>query len=134
LPLQNPTEKATYYEDDYCYACLATDSRVDGHSIVAWKEPIENLWDLSREERSHFWDIVSDLSSVLHRYYEAPKVYVAFLNEANHVHVHVAPRVEEQKTRGFALFDLPVRNLEELDFTKDVKELKRLMTLECKTQ
>ena len=48
--LPKPHKNAIIYEDDKLYACLANYPITRGHTVVVWKDTVEDLHLLSRNE------------------------------------------------------------------------------------
>ena len=97
-----PKKGTVFYEDDKLRACLAFDPIIKGHSILEWKEHIEDLNDLNLEDYSYLMDFVYKIRDALKKAYNVPKVYVAYLDESCHVHFHFFPR-KDNDISGFYL-------------------------------
>ena len=87
-----PRKNAIIFEDDELYACLASFPLVKGHCIVVWKKNVTDLHLLSRKEYEHLMDAVDDLRTALLKTLKIKKVYLMYLDEAQHVHWHLIPR------------------------------------------
>lgn len=124
----NPLEGTVFYDDDKCYACLAFHPIVKGHAIVAWKEDVEDLNRLNREDNRHFWDVVYKVRYALMSVYDVPKVYIAYLDEWGHVHAHMVPRTEGEQM-GFPLLNRPHSELAGTDFSEEVETLQLFLGL-----
>ena len=120
----DPKEGSVFYEDEKAYACLAFHPIVEGHTIVVWKENVEDLNNLTKEDYLHLAAVLYKIRRVLLDAYETTKVYVAYLDEALHVHVHLFPR-KEGGEMGFGLLDRPHGELTDLSMIAKLKSLVR---------
>lgn len=108
-----PMEGSVFYEDEFTYACLAFHPIADGHAIIVWKADIEDLNDLSEEDHAYLMSVMYRVRKALLTAYGVPKVYVVYLDEALHVHIHLIPRKEGEE-RGFSLMVRPHGELNDL--------------------
>jgi len=108
-----PMEGSVFYEDEVTYACLAFHPIRDGHTIIVWKADVEDLNDLSEENHAHLMNVMYKVRKALLIAYGVPKVYVAYLDEALHVHIHLFPRKEGEEM-GFGLMARPHGELTDL--------------------
>lgn len=96
-----PIEKAIFYEDSTCYACLATHPLSHGHSVVVWKKDIKDLHLLSKRNYEHLMNVVDAVRSALLKELGIEKAYLVYMDEAKHVHWHIVPRYSEM---GYNVF------------------------------
>ncbi len=108
-----PKEGTVFYDDGRLHACLAFEPKVEGHTIVVWKEEVEDLSYLSPEDYQHLMNIVNMVRNALLKAFKTTKVYLAYLDEACHVHWHLFPRIEDGK-KGFDLMAQPSEKLTDL--------------------
>ena len=108
-----PKEGSVFYEDKKTYACLAFHPIVEGHTILAWKEDVEDINDLSEEDYLYLASIVYKVRRCLLGVYGTDKVYVAYLDEFRHVHFHLFPRNPGGEI-GFGLMVKPHGELTDL--------------------
>ena len=108
-----PKEGTVFYEDEKVYACLAFEPIVEGHTIVAWKGEVEDLSHLSLEDYQHLMNVMNMVRNALLKAFKTTKVYLAYLDEACHVHWHLFPRKESGK-KGFGLMAQPHGKLTDL--------------------
>ena len=76
-----------------------------GRSVVYLKNrALTDPLDLTREERDELWDeILPKLTTALQAAFQPDRFNYAHLaNRLHHVHWHVVPRYDEQRTREFA--------------------------------
>lgn len=121
----NPDAKALIFEDEKLYICLASDSIAPGHTIVVWKDDVEDIHLLARSEYEHLMDIVDCTRNALLKVLNIEKVYLIYMDEYKHVHWHLVPRYEAvgfdaltqapMKTINFSLRD-PIKDA----FIKDL--------------
>lgn len=121
-----PLEGTVFYEDTNAYACLAFHPMVEGHTIVVWKEDVEDLNDMNLIDYDHLMRVVFMVRNALMRAYNAPKVYVAYLDESRHVHVYLLPRKEGDEMRS-DFMNKPHGELAGTDFGPMVQKLCSLM-------
>jgi diadenosine tetraphosphate (Ap4A) HIT family hydrolase len=121
-----PLEGTVFYEDDRSYACLAFHPIAEGHTIVAWKDDFEDLNDMNVADYDHLMRVVFVVRDALMRCYNAPKVYVAYLDEFRHVHFHLFPRKEGDEM-GFGFMNKPHGELAGTNFAPTVETLKYLL-------
>lgn len=117
--LLKPKEGAVFYEDDKLYACLATYPKTKGHSVVAWKDNVKDLHLLSKEEYEHLMDVVDMVRNSIMKTLKVNKVYLMYMDEANHVHWHLIPRYKE---KGYNLLEEDPKELEDLSLVSELKE------------
>lgn len=120
-----PKEGSVFYEDEKVYACLAFHPIVAGHSIVVWKANVEDLNDLTPDDYHYFIEIVYRVRRALLSVFDTDKVYLAYLDEARHVHASLFPRKRSSKMEGFELMAQPPGEL--TDFSETVASLHKLM-------
>ncbi|MBA7604550.1 hypothetical protein ES703_11675 [subsurface metagenome] len=111
-----PQEGSVFYEDEKLYACLAFNPIVKGHTIVAWREDVEDLNDLSLEDVLYLTSAIYRIRQALLEVYNIDKVYVCYLDEARHVHFHLFPR-EKDGEMGFKLLLQPHGELTDKDLS-----------------
>jgi len=97
-----PKKGTVFYNDKKVRACLAFDPIIKGHSILEWKKHVEDLNDLKLEDYNYLIKFVYKVRFALKKAYNVPKVYVAYLDEACHVHFHFFPR-KNTDVSGFYL-------------------------------
>lgn len=117
-----PKEGPVFYNDEKVYACLAFEPKVEGHTIIAWKNEVEDLSHLSTADYQHLMNIVNMVQDALLKAFKTTKVYLAYLDESCHVHWHLFPRIEGAK-KGF---DLMAQTSGEL---KDLSKVSLLSSL-----
>jgi|TARA_B110000914_G_scaffold223840_1_gene240276 histidine triad (HIT) family protein len=81
--------------------------RADGHTLVVPVNPVQRLAELSKSDLADLFDGVKQVQNTLSAYFETKDFTVIIHDgpmagqEIPHVHVHVIPRVEDD--RGLAL-------------------------------
>ena len=80
------------YEDELLYACLATYPIARGHVVVVWKKDVTDLRRLSERDYDYLMDTVNALRSAMLKALGIRKVYLVYMDEANHVHWQLVPR------------------------------------------
>lgn len=112
-------QKSVFYEDYVVYACLAQEPLTHGHSIVVWKQDINDLHLLSEEEYEHLMDVVNHVRDALIEELGVEKVYLIYMDEAKHVHWHLIPRYNEM---GYNVFQHQPRKINTFPLAKPLKE------------
>lgn len=93
LPI--PPAEAIIYEDEKLYVCLASFPITTGHTVVVWKNNVEDIHALSRKEYEYLMDIVDVTRNMLMEKFSVEKVYLMYMDEVKQVHWHLIPRYEE---------------------------------------
>ncbi len=87
-----PFKNAVIYKDKKLYACLANEPIVYGHVVVVWHKAVKDLNLLSRQDYEYLMDKVNDIRKAMIKTLKVKKVYLLYMDEANHVHWHLIPR------------------------------------------
>ena len=93
--LNTPT-KSIFYEDDRIIAALAYEPITKGHTVVIWKEDVEDLSSLDTKDYAYLMELVDVTRNTLMEFYGVEKVYLMYLDEIKHVHWHLVPRYDEK--------------------------------------
>ena len=93
LPI--PPKEALIYEDEKLYVCLASFPLTVGHTVIVWKNKVEDLHSLSRKDYEYLMDMVDITRSMLLEKCNVEKVYLMYMDEVKQVHWHLIPRYEE---------------------------------------
>ena len=112
-------KEAVIYEDKKLYACLASHPIVKGHTIVVWKKPVKDLHLLSKKNYSYLMNKVDEVRNALLKTLKLKKVYLVYMDEANHVHWHLLPRYNE---KGYDVFKHNPSKIKDFSLAKKVKE------------
>ena len=99
LPI--PPPKAIIYEDELLYACLASHPQAPGHVVVVWKQDVKDLHGLAERDYDYLMDAVNAVRNAMLKALKIKKVYLMYMDEAQHVHWHLFPRYNE---KGFDIF------------------------------
>ena len=81
-----PKRAAIIYEDKKLYICLASLPITTGHTIVVWKKPVTDLHLLKKGDYEYLMDAVDRARNALIRALKVKKVYLIYMDEAQHVH------------------------------------------------
>jgi len=72
-----------------------------GRCVVAYKDHISEMIDISEEERNAFMDDVCRVSRALHAAFHPDKVnYGAYGDTGCHLHMHLVPKYKDQDEWG----------------------------------
>lgn len=100
LPI--PPKESIAYEDKYLYVCLALYPLALGHTVVVWKEDVQDLHDLTCKQYEHLMHAVDLVRDALLKVLKVKKVYLVYMDEMKHVHWHLVPRYNEKGFDAFA--------------------------------
>lgn len=117
--LPKPPKESIIYEDEHLYVCLAKYSIANGHVVIVWKKEVPDLHLLPDRDYDYLMDTVFAARNALLRTLKLKKVYLIYMDEANHVHWHLVPRYKE---RGFDLFQHKPRVLKNFSLAKKIKK------------
>ena len=99
--LPKPHPQSLIYEDDLLYVCLANYPVSRGHVVVVWKKDVQDLHYLAERDYDYLMDTVNTVRDAMLRVLKIKKVYLVYMDEAQHVHWHLVPRYNE---KGFDVF------------------------------
>lgn len=116
--LFKPPKESIIYEDENLYVCLAKESVTDGHLVVAWKKEVPDLNLLPDRDYDYLMDTVFATRNALLKTLKIKKVYLIYMDEANHVHWHLVPRYTE---KGFDIFQHKPQPLKDFSLAKKIK-------------
>lgn len=117
--LPKPPKESIIYEDEHLYVCLAKYSIANGHVVIVWKKEVPDLHLLPDRDYDYLMDTVFAARNALLKTLKLKKVYLIYMDEANHVHWHLVPRYKE---RGFDLFQHKPRVLKNFSLAKKIKK------------
>ena len=119
--LPKPHKGSLIYQDSKLYACLASFPIVKGHTVVVWKKHVSDLHLLPKKDYEHLMNKVDEIRNGLMKALGVKKVYLVYMDEANHVHWHLIPRYNEKgydvlrhrpiKLKDFSLAKIIRKNL-----------------------
>lgn len=67
-----------------------------GRCIVAYKDHVSELVDISDEERNKFFDDVARAAQAIHKVFKPDKVnYGAYADTGHHLHIHLVPKYKD---------------------------------------
>ena len=119
MTFPKPKKEAIIYEDKKLYSCLASHPITKGHTIVVWKKPVKDLHLLSKRNYSYLMTKVDEIRNALLKTLKLKKVYLVYMDEANHVHWHLLPRYNE---KGYDVFKHNPSKIKDFSLAKKVKE------------
>ncbi len=117
-----PFKNAIIYKDKKLYACLANEPIVSGHVVVVWNKPVRDLNLLSRKDYEYLMDRVNEIRRAMMKTLKVKKVYLLYMDEANHVHWHLVPRYNKPGIQNLSAKPGKIK-----DFTLDDKIKKNLI-------
>ena len=119
MGFSRPKKEEIIYEDIHVYACLARFPLSPGHVVVVWKKDVKDLHLLSRKEYVHLMNVVDSVRDALLKTLKLKKVYLLYLDEANHVHWHLIPRYHQ---KGFTVLTHHPRVLKDFSLAERIRE------------
>lgn len=120
--LLNPHQDAIFYEDEKLYVCLASFPITNGHTVVVWKDKVEDLHLLEKQDYEYLMDKVDEVRNALMRVLEVQKIYLFYMDEAKQVHWHLVPRYNEE---GFNILIHKPKEIKDFSLTIDLREIMR---------
>lgn len=118
MAFPEPAPGSIIFRDDKITACLASFPLSKGHTIVAWNAPVRDLHLLSRREYERLMRAVEDVRDALMAALKVKKVYLLYMDEAEHVHWHLIPRYG---AKGFTLLAHEPKALKDVSLAAKVK-------------
>lgn len=97
-----------------------------GRCIVAYKEHVSELVDISEEERAAFMEDVAQASKAIHAAFRPQKVnYGAYGDTGCHLHMHLVPKYTDEFEWGDVFAMNPQRTyLEEKQYEEIIEKIK----------
>jgi len=89
----SPKSGTVFYEDELFYACLAFHPMYEGHVMVVVKTNFHDLSELPENIYCRYMKLIFRVRKAMQKVYQIDKVYLCYLDEANHVHCHLIPRL-----------------------------------------
>lgn len=123
MPLPTPPKDSIIYRDRTLTVCLALHPIVPGHVVVVWNAPVRDLHLLSRRQYERLMDVVDDVRNALIKALQVKKVYLLYMDEANHVHWHLIPRYD---VKGFTLLAHKPARLKDFSLAAKLREKLRI--------
>src|SRR3989344_8366635 len=99
--LPKPLPRAIIYDDELLYACLASYPITPGHVVIVWKKDVPDLQRLAERDYDYLMDTVNAVRNAMLKALKIKKVYLIYMDEAQHVHWHLIPRYNE---KGYDVF------------------------------
>ncbi len=101
-----------------------------GRCVVAYKQHINELFELSKTERNLFMDDVCKVASVLQKTFQASKInYGAYSDKLAHLHFHIVPKYEDEYGFGGTFEMNPKKNyLSEEKYHEMIQKIKTELT------
>ena len=87
-----PPPKSIIYETELVYVALASYPITKGHTVVVWKNPVEDLGQMNAEDYAYLMLTVDKIRNALMHALKVEKVYLMYMDEVKHVHWHLIPR------------------------------------------
>ncbi|PXV85599.1 diadenosine tetraphosphate (Ap4A) HIT family hydrolase [Lachnotalea glycerini] len=97
-----------------------------GRCIVAYKDHVSEIVDLSEEERNAFFADVNKVAKAIHKAFSPDKVnYGAYGDTGSHLHMHLVPKYKDSEEWG-STFDMNPQKtfLSENEYKEMIKLIK----------
>ena len=102
-----------------------------GRLIVAYKEHVSELVDISDEERDAYFAEIAQVAKVMHQLYKPDKInYGAYGDGGSHLHFHLVPKYEGEVEWGtpFAM-NLDQKYLSDDEYEAMAEDLRQALAL-----
>jgi diadenosine tetraphosphate (Ap4A) HIT family hydrolase len=117
--LPEPRDEEIMYEDDKLYCCLARYPKTEGHTVVVWKDDVEDLHLLSKEDYEYLMDTIDEVRNALLETLGIEKVYLIYMDETKHVHWHLVPRFNE---KGYDILEHDPKELTDFKLAGEIED------------
>jgi len=97
-----------------------------GRCIVAYKDHVSEMCDLSKEDREAFIEDVNHVASAMHKAFKPNKINYGFYGDTgHHLHCHLCPKYKDGfEWGGVFLMDPNLKKLDDSELAKIASELK----------
>lgn len=98
-----------------------------GRCIVAYKDHVSELVDISAEERALFMEDIAQASNAIHKAFGPKKVnYGAYGDTGCHLHMHLVPKYEDEFEWGDVFAMNPgIKYLSDEEYASMIEEIKK---------
>lgn len=98
-----------------------------GRVIVAHKEHVSEIVELSKEQRAVYMEDIAKVADVLHKLFHPDKInYGAYGDTGHHLHFHLVPKYKEEYEWGGAFAMNPgEKYLTEEEYTELIEKIRR---------
>lgn len=100
-----------------------------GRCIVAYKDHVSEIVDLTKEERESFIEDVNNVSQAIHKAFSPNKVNYGFYGDTGkHLHCHLCPKYEGQyEWGGVFLMNPHLNDLSDEELEKIASKIKQYL-------
>lgn len=100
-----------------------------GRCIVAYKDHVSEIVDLTKEERELFIEDVNNVSQAIHKAFNPNKVNYGFYGDTGkHLHCHLCPKYEgEYEWGGVFLMNPHLNDLSDEELEKIASKIKQYL-------
>lgn len=98
-----------------------------GRVIVAHKEHVSEIVELSKEQRAVYMEDIAKVADVLHKLFHPDKInYGAYGDTGHHLHFHLVPKYKEEYEWGGVFAMNPgEKYLTEEEYTELIEKIRR---------
>lgn len=98
-----------------------------GRVIVAHKEHVSEIVELSKEQRAVYMEDIAKVADVLHKLFHPDKInYGAYGDTGHHLHFHLVPKYKEEYEWGGVFAMNPgEKYLTEEEYTEMIEKIRR---------
>lgn len=100
-----------------------------GRCIVAYKDHVSEIVDLTKEERESFIEDINNVSQAIHKAFNPNKVNYGFYGDTGkHLHCHLCPKYEgEYEWGGVFLMNPHLKDLSDEELEKIASKIKQYL-------
>ncbi len=100
-----------------------------GRCIVAYKDHVSEIVDLTKEERELFIEDINNVSQAIHKAFNPNKVNYGFYGDTGkHLHCHLCPKYEgEYEWGGVFLMNPHLKDLSDEELEKIASKIKQYL-------
>ncbi len=100
-----------------------------GRCIVAYKDHVSEIIDLTKEERESFIEDINNVSQAIHKAFNPNKVNYGFYGDTGkHLHCHLCPKYEgEYEWGGVFLMNPHLKDLSDEELEKIASKIKQYL-------
>ncbi|MBU1895843.1 HIT domain-containing protein [Patescibacteria group bacterium] len=117
--LPSSQANAIFLDSKKLYAALAEYPITKGHVVVVWKKHVKDLGKLKEKDYDYLMGVVDEVRNAMMKVLGVKKVYLIYMDEANHVHWHLVPRYDEE---GFNMLTHKPGRLKDVSLAKELKK------------
>lgn len=113
-------------ELESCKVYLFKEQSHKGRVVVAHKEHVSEIVELTAEERAQYFEEMNQVANVIHKLYHPDKInYGAYGDTGHHLHFHLVPKYKDEYEWGGVFAMNPgEKHLTEAEYTEMTEAIK----------